>query len=257
MQDNHSFSMSLQDTMVRQGNFLFKYRGQIPLVLFVLAIPSIYLSEYQLFEEVLWLDVALLITCLIVSFAGFFFRFWTVGTTPKHTSGRNIWGHEAKILNTSEMYSMTRNPLYFSNFLIWLGIVLYTFNPYFVLIFCLLFWLYYERIILSEEDFLVQEFGNEYLNWAKFTNAFFPKFSRYQKGEIPFSWKTILRREYPGNSSFVLSMVFVDFIRSWVIFGEAQWKLSHLIIVLATLTYAYAFKLLKHKTTLLNEEERS
>lgn len=249
--------MSLQDSMVRQGNLLFKFRGQIPLVLFVLAIPAIYLSEYQLFKKYDWLEFVLLITCLIVSISGFVFRFWTVGTTPKQTSGRNIWGHEAKVLNTSETYSMTRNPLYFANFLIWLGIVMFTFNPYFILIFCLLFWLYYERIIISEEEFLKEEFGNDFLNWAKFTNVFFPNFSRYNKGETKFSLKTVLRREYPGNSSFIISMVFVDFVRSWVIAGQVQWKISHLVLILIALVYAYTFKLLKHKTNVLDEEDRS
>ena len=76
--------MSLVDSLEKQGNFLFKYRGQFPLVLFVLVVPFLYYTEIPLFpERIIWNYFALLV-CLF----GFLIRFYTIGTTPKGTSGR-------------------------------------------------------------------------------------------------------------------------------------------------------------------------
>ena len=36
--------MSLDQSIEKQGNFLFKYRGQFPVFLFILSIPFIYSS---------------------------------------------------------------------------------------------------------------------------------------------------------------------------------------------------------------------
>ena len=61
-------------------------------------------------------------------------RFYTVGTTPKETSGRNTNQQVAAVLNSTGMYSMLRHPLYLGNYLIWVGLSIATFNLYFVMI---------------------------------------------------------------------------------------------------------------------------
>ena len=77
--------MSLVDSREKQGNFLFKYRGQFPVILFVLSVPFIYYSEEPLnSEKQVWNYIA-----LCISVVGFLIRFYTIGTTPKGTSGRN------------------------------------------------------------------------------------------------------------------------------------------------------------------------
>ena len=68
-----------------------------------------------------------------MSFFGLGIRVFTVGFTPKNTSGRNTAEQIADVLNTSGIYSMVRHPLYVGNFFMWLGIGLLTQNPYFVL----------------------------------------------------------------------------------------------------------------------------
>ena len=37
--------MALINEIEKNGNFLFKYRGQFPIVLFILAIPFIYFTD--------------------------------------------------------------------------------------------------------------------------------------------------------------------------------------------------------------------
>ena len=40
--------MDLVQSFEKQGNFLFKYRGQFPVLLFILSVPFIYLTDYTL-----------------------------------------------------------------------------------------------------------------------------------------------------------------------------------------------------------------
>jgi protein-S-isoprenylcysteine O-methyltransferase Ste14 len=132
--------MALFQSMENQGNYLFKYRGQFPILLFVLTIPFIYSTNYGNFSEEFSLN--LINISIILSVIGFFIRFYTIGTTPKGTSGRNTKEQVANTLNSSGMYSMLRHPLYLGNYLIWFGIALSTFSIFFILIMSLLFWLY-------------------------------------------------------------------------------------------------------------------
>ena len=74
------------------------------------------------------------ILSIIISFFGMSVRFYTVGITPAGTSGRNRSKQIADKLNTRGMYSITRNPLYFGNYLIWLGISIYSLNIFFTII---------------------------------------------------------------------------------------------------------------------------
>jgi len=142
--------MALVDSFERSGNWLFRYRGQIPVILFVAAIPVVY------YTNILWLNETsqqlLTITSILLSFLGFIIRAISIGTTPIGTSGRNTKeGQVAESLNTKGIYSMVRHPLYLGNYFMWIGIVLFTFNFSFVIIVSLLFWLYYERIMFAEE----------------------------------------------------------------------------------------------------------
>jgi protein-S-isoprenylcysteine O-methyltransferase Ste14 len=154
--------MALVQTFEKQGNFLFKYRGQFPVILFLLAIPFIGITDYASISEVnerYYINIS-----VFLSFVGFLIRFYTIGTTPHGTSGRNTKQQVAEVLNSTGIYATLRHPLYLGNYLIWIGIVTYVFNPLFILIISLIFWLYYDRIMFAEERFLEKKFGDEYLD---------------------------------------------------------------------------------------------
>lgn len=197
--------MLLNDQLRKQGNFLFRWRGHLPLLLLPLAAIAVLDSEYFLrffgeFGEEAWE-----IFCLLVSLIGLCVRGFTVGYAPRGTSGRNTKAQRAETLNTEGPYAVVRNPLYFSNYLILLGFVLAIKVWWFVLIAGLIFTVYYERIVLAEEFFLQQRFGKAYTDWASRTPAFFPNFRLWQKPGLPFSFRNVLRREYNG---FFLIVVF-------------------------------------------------
>lgn len=250
--------MALVHSFENTGNKLFKYRGQIPLVLFVMSIPVVYFTDYQFLSDCNHLDLILLITCAVFSLAGQVIRAIAIGTANKNTSGRNTKeGQVAEALNTTGIYSTVRHPLYLGNYFMWIGIVMYSYNIYFVLIVSLLFWLYYERIMFAEERFLERKFGEAYVSWSMKVPAFWPSMKNKVNGEIPFSMKTILRREYSGVSATIIGFLFVDFLRDWFVAGEVQWKMNHLIVLIVALGISLVLRSLKHYTKVLYEADRS
>ncbi len=77
--------------------------------------------------------------CLLVSFFGLGIRVFTVGHTPKATSGRNTKERVADTLNTTGIYSLVRHPLYLEH--MFLGVMLFAHTWWLALIYILAFWL--------------------------------------------------------------------------------------------------------------------
>src|SRR5688572_32847151 len=106
--------MALIHSFEDDGNWLFKRRGFIPVVLFVLAIPAVYFTDYFSMSDSFIRFINYLAAFL--SMAGFIIRAYTIGTTPRGTSGRNTDKQVAEQLNTPGIYSVVRHPLYLGNF---------------------------------------------------------------------------------------------------------------------------------------------
>lgn len=249
--------MALVHSLEKSGNFLFRYRGQFPVVLFLLAIPVVYVTSYSLFGKYEWLYSALLVFSILISFFGQYIRAVAIGTSNKHTSGRNTKEQVAEALNTKGIYSTMRHPLYVGNYFMWIGIVVYTFNIWFVLVVSLAFWLYYERIMFAEERFLERKFGEDYVKWSMKVPAFWPSFKNYEKNDIKFSMKTILRREYSGVTATILGFLFVDFFRDLFLTGELTFRWYYIYVLVGALLISLILRTLKHNTRILHEDDRS
>ena len=182
----------------------------------------------------------------------------SIGTTPKGTSGRNTKeGQVAESLNTTGIYSTIRHPLYLGNYFMWIGIVAFTYNWAFVVIVTLAFWLYYERIMFAEERFLERKFGDAYMNWANKTPSFIPCLKKYKKNIVPFSFVSVLRREYSGVLATVVGFVFIDDLRRYFEDGSFEIEtIAHYILII-TLVIVLILRSLKHYTSILNESGRS
>src|SRR6218665_729176 len=200
--------MALIEELEDQGNFLFKLRSYLPLVFLLAGLGVFYWriinGDYSGIGFNYWL------ISLAVGLSGLLVRIYTVGHTPKNTSGTNTSeGQLADELNQTGIYSVVRHPLYVGNFLMWFGVAMLSADFWFLVAFTLLYWVYYERIMFAEEAFLRRKFGNVYLDWAAKTPAFVPALRVPSKAKYPFSIKKVLKKEKNGVAAlFLLFYVF-------------------------------------------------
>ena len=212
----------LNEEMNKQGNWLFRYRSYLPLILVLVAVAA--MSQGESLERWDTVEEIFCVLAVVVSLAGLVVRIKTVGHVPSRTSGRNTKNQIADTLNTTGMYSVVRHPLYFGNFLMWLGIVMLTQNWWFILFFLVAYALYYERIMQAEEAFLRRKFGESFEAWCEKTPAFWPRWRQWKPSNLPFSTRFVLRREYSGLLAMVLGFVFVEVVGD--AFEEGHLKLD-------------------------------
>jgi protein-S-isoprenylcysteine O-methyltransferase Ste14 len=187
--------MTLKQDLVAQGNWLFRNRSWVPLLALAGLLAALPFAPGPLEgrSRMLWEGF-----CISLSLAGLVVRAATVGCKPRGTSGRNRRVQNAQVLNTTGLYSVVRHPLYLGNALMWAGIALFPrVWPATVLV-GVFFWLFYERVMLAEEDFLRLKFGAEYEPWAERTPAFVPAPWLWRPAALPFSLRAVLKAEYPG-----------------------------------------------------------
>lgn len=249
--------MALTEQMQGQGTWLFKHRGVLPLIIFVIGVALFLKNESSpenwILKEELEHNLYEL-SCLIVSFLGFFIRVYTVGYSRPNTSGRNTEHQVADVLNTTGIYSMVRNPLYVGNFFMWLGIAMLTGNFWFIIAFILFYFLYYERIIFTEEAFLKNKFGDTYLNWANKTPVIVPKFSSFVKTGYTFNWRKVLRQEKNGFAALMIIFCLFD-IAGELIKNQTDMNLTLQGFGIFSILIYFILKFIKYKTSLLQDPE--
>ncbi|XZE34854.1 methyltransferase family protein [Pirellulaceae bacterium SH501] len=239
----------LNDLLTKQGNFLFRWRSYLPVLMIVpLAIATMNMNwpmGSHVYHEIVEF------VCLLLSLLGLAIRVLTIGHTPKGTSGRNTAKQAAAVLNTTGVYSLVRHPLYLGNYMIGLGLMLLPLVWWLPLIYTLAFALYYERIMLAEEAFLQSKFGTRYTEWAETTPAFLPRLHGWKKPSLPFSLRNVLKREYTALGQICVGFFFVEIIEHIVI--EHRVVVEPVWIFIATLgaVQYLVLRTLKRRTTLL------
>jgi len=251
--------MALKEELKTQGDFLFKYRSYIPLGLLVVGILIKIYQAYSVRESGETVIGELMEdSSIFFGLLGLCIRVFTVGYTPKNTSGRNTnEGQVADSLNTTGIYSLVRNPLYLGNYLMWLAIAMLTGNIWFVLTFSMAFWIYYERIVYAEEDYLSNKFGTTYLAWTEKTPPFLPSHLKYVPPNLPFSWKKVLKKE--KNGLFALFLLFFVFQSVGTYVKKQTFWIEETWIVVGCIGSGILYlilKFLKKYTNILNEEGR-
>lgn len=251
--------MELIKEFDKQGNWLFKYRGVLPLIILAVALSVHgYVVWYnsQLSANPLTSDTYQYF-CLAVALFGQFIRVITVGFTPKNTSGRNTEEQVADTLNTTGIYSTVRHPLYVGNFFMWLGIAMLTQDTWFIIAFTLMYWMYYERIMYTEEQYIEGKFGDNFRAWAAKTPAILPKVSQWKSPNLRFSLKKVLRQEKNGFAAiFILFFVF-DILGEYIVYKDISFRNSHwMFLCIASIVLYVVLKVLKNNTKLLHEDGR-
>jgi protein-S-isoprenylcysteine O-methyltransferase Ste14 len=240
--------MALVHEFERTGNWLFRRRGWLPLLFFIPAILTIKFSDPSRYNfnpgiEMIFLGVSLL---------GQVIRAITIGHTPRRTSGRNVKGQVAEELNTTGIYSMLRHPLYLGNFFMFLGPVLFIRSEWFTIIFTLAYWLYYERIMFAEEQFLRKKFGKAYDEWSSEVPPIIPSFRNIKRAGLSFSLRNVLKREYNGFGNIFVTFAVLDFARNALVMKEYNLSSLWLWLLVFGLATWLILRILRKTTRLLN-----
>jgi protein-S-isoprenylcysteine O-methyltransferase Ste14 len=248
--------MALQEEFEDQGNFLFKYRTYLPLVVLVGGLVLFFIQKrnytFNDFGQNYWF------LSLFVGIIGLLIRIYTVGHTPENTSGRNTTGGQlADQLNQTGIYSLVRHPLYLGNFLMWLAIAMLTANATYILGFILAYWLYYERIMYAEEAFLRGKFEKSYTDWAANVPAFIPKLSGFVSPKYPFSIKKVLKKEKNGVAALFGLFWLFEIIGNYAESGTFELVYSFWFWAFFVFGILYfILKMIKSNTKILDEEGR-
>lgn len=245
--------MALREEFEASGNWLFRHRGYLPLLLFPVLLAAA-ASSYPLPDSRLeraWEGV-----CALLALGGLVLRAATIGFAPRATSGRGAGGPRAESLTTSGLYSVVRHPLYLGNYLMWLGVALFTRAWWAPVIASLVFWLYYERIMFAEEEFLRREFGELYTSWAAVTPAFLPRLDRWRSPEVGFCGLTVLRREPSSLLAAVAVLTALEIASDHATTGRLVIDPVWGTALGATLVVCLAARTIKHRTRLLHVEGR-
>jgi len=90
--------MKLYNHMTHYGKYLFRYRGQLPLIIIIISVPIIATTSHH---DTLNIEYQNTIQCysILLSIFGLCFRYYITGSTPENTSGRNTREQIADVLN--------------------------------------------------------------------------------------------------------------------------------------------------------------
>lgn len=246
--------MALREEFERTGEWLFRWRSYLPLL--VLALIPLAILPSGPVPAGPAAQNAWELFCLGVGLLGLVVRALVIGYAPYGTSGRNVDQQIADTLNVSGMYGMVRHPLYLGNYLMWLGAVLVMRVWWVAVLMTLIYWLYYERIMFREEEFLRGKFGAAYERWSVTAPPMVPRRLAWVRPGLTFSWRNVLRREYSGLFGLIATWAFADWVDDWHGFGTLTPDSLTLTVFAAGAVVYVGLRALKKNTRLLQVEGR-
>lgn len=187
--------------MIKIGNFFFRYRNVLFILLYILLfIPSPTLFSPSIFGGGYY--CLPIVTGLGVTILGQLIRCATIGLVYIIRGGRDrrIF---AELLVTAGMFNHCRNPLYVGNILMLLGVGILANSLIYVIIVMPLFMFIYQAIVLAEENFLSNKFGEDFTAYCKRVNRWIPSVRDLSATfkSMRFQWKRWFIKEY--NTQFV------------------------------------------------------
>ena len=188
-------SSSAVRTMInRIGRFVFGYRDYLVpagLILVLAATRPQYIlgsAHLDRWMDVLGVAVAAMgqaVRVLVIGYA-----YVVRGGVDKQLA--------APVLVREGFYAHSRNPMYFGNILLLVGLALIYNSLWVYLLVLPLFLGGIFAIIWAEEDFLAAKFGAEYEDYRRHSNRFVPNpiGLRQTLSGMQFDWRRVLRKEY-------------------------------------------------------------
>jgi protein-S-isoprenylcysteine O-methyltransferase Ste14 len=159
----------------------------------------------------------------------------------------------AEDLVTTGIFSHCRNPLYVGNILILVGLGIASNSLLFMAVFTPLFLFFWQAIVLAEENYLRDKFGEQYNDYCKRVNRWLINFNGIGKTlrSMQFKWKRVIIREY--NSTYIWMTGAVLILMKHFYFHDKQFDFRKnlpvfiSILILLLLLYLFARYLKKSR----------
>lgn len=195
--------------MVSIGNFFFKYRNRIfPLFYGALFIPSwpLFTAAHSGECYYVWpVSIGLFIACL-----GQLIRGLTIGLAYIVRGGKEGKPY-AEGLVTEGMFRHCRNPLYVGNILMLLGVGILANSLVYVAIVIPVFLFIFVSLVIAEEHFLREKFGQGFDEYCKKVSRWFinPKGIGKTFRSMRFNWKRWILKEHTTQFVWLMGITLV------------------------------------------------
>jgi protein-S-isoprenylcysteine O-methyltransferase Ste14 len=222
--------------LVKLGNFLFRNRnGIFPLFYLMLFVPS-----WEVFPN----PVTAMIIGFSVTIAGQWVRIITIGLVYIIRGGKDRRVYAEDLVVTG-IFAHCRNPLYVGNILILVGLGIASNSLLFMAVFTPLFLFFWQAIVIAEENYLRNKFGEQYNAYCKKVDRWLIHFKGLGTtlNSMRFKWKRVIIREY--NSTYIWMTGAVLIVMKHFYFHKEQFdfhkNLPIFIFILVGLMFLYLF----------------
>ena len=240
--------------MIILGNFFFKYRNW----LFILFYAALFIPSAPIFSPrqfginyYYWpIITGLLITC-----SGQLVRGMTIGLAYIIRGGKEGKPY-AEGLVTEGIFNHCRNPLYVGNILMLLGVGILANSLIYVALVIPVFLFIYQAIVLAEENFLRNKFGETYIRYCAKVNRWIPRMEglKLTLESMRFNWKRWILKEHTTQFIWLVGIVLILLLNYPQLTGHKKsCRDLALIISLGSLSVVYVIIRILKKTGRLKE----
>ncbi len=194
--------------MVTIGNFFFKYRNWLFIIfyalLFVPYVPQLFTPNA--FGEKYYLYP--IIIGIIITITGQAIRGATIGLAYIIRGGKNKKVYAEDLVITG-IFAHCRNPLYVGNILMLAGVGILSNSLLYVVIMIPFFLFVYQAIVLAEENFLRNKFGEQFNTYCARVNRWIPKLKGISStfSNMKFNWKRYINKEHTTTFIWLCGIV--------------------------------------------------
>lgn len=229
--------------MIPIGNFFFKYRNGLFIVLYLLLfVPSPNLFSEKIFGPGFYAWP--IITGLIITITGQLVRGATIGLVYIIRGGKEGKVY-AEDLVTTGIFGHCRNPLYLGNVLMLLGVGVLANSLLYVIVIIPIFLFIYQAIVLAEENFLRNKFGDSFTTYCNKVNRWIPSarglMTTFQS--MKFHWKRWLIKEYNTQFVWLAGITLIILLKYPQLTGYDDDRRNFLLAVIIPILGVYYFSI--------------
>ena len=189
------------------GRFFFKYRNMLfPIVVLALAYTAPWRSAPASRADLIYSGLAGGFLILL----GQLLRMAVIGYVYIIRGGKNKQIY-AESLVTTGFFAHSRNPLYLGNLISATGLLILLGSLPQFLVGMAFFLIAYFSIVKAEELYLMEKFGDEYLQYMRRVPRFRLRLSglRHSLQGMQFDWRKVLRKEYGTTFGLALAALVI------------------------------------------------